>query len=111
MNNFTKKLVQKEKTTDPGSDERRHVAAFAWAYVLERFLSGDLGEARNALTAARKQNPFAEALLTGAKPLPKSMPDSYGLGSVEEAAICADTLGLAWKRHPEAIQWLKAQPR
>ncbi len=86
--------------------ERKHSTVWAWAYVLERQLSGALNEARQALVDARKQNPHAQAYFLGHRKLPKNMPGSYGIGTREEAMIAWDILRTAWEKHPEAILWL-----
>jgi tetratricopeptide (TPR) repeat protein len=90
-------------------DERQFSAAWAWAYVLERFLSGETKEAGKALQDAWKQNPYAQAYFLEHRKLPKSMPGSYGMGSREEAIIAWDILRHAWKKHPEAQTWLKTR--
>ena len=90
-------------------DERNYSAVWDWAYVLERFLSGDLAGAENALKAARKQNPHAQAYFLERRKLPKSMPGSYSRGSRAEAIIAWDILRHAWKKHPDAHAWLRAQ--
>jgi tetratricopeptide (TPR) repeat protein len=92
-------------------DERTLSATFAWAYVLERYLSGDLDGARRALANAQKQNSHAMAYFLQHRKLPKAMPDSYGIGSREEAMIAWDILQPAWKKYPEAGKWLKAEKR
>lgn len=82
------------------------MATFAWGDALERFLSGDLEGAAAALNSAREQNRFVELYLTGQKAPPKGMPDSYMLGSEEEAIICLENIGGAWAEHSEAALWL-----
>ena len=82
---------------------------FLWGRVLERYLSGDLIGAVEALQQARKQNPHVEPFLVGKAKLPKSRPDYYGIGDVTEAMTCMDAIGPAWKKHREAIQWLKKE--
>ena len=77
-------------------------AAFAWGRVLERLLSGDEPGASKALAAARKQNPHLEVYLKGHRKLPRNLPDSYSVGSKEEALCYAGPLLTAWTRHPEA---------
>lgn len=84
-------------------------AMFLWARVLERYLSGDLIEAVEALHEARSQNPHVEPFLVGKAKLPKTRPDYYGVGDIAEAITCMDVLGPAWKKHREAIQWLKKE--
>ena len=90
-------------------NERKYSAVWDWAYVLERFLSGEMKEAEKALQAARKQNPHVQAYFLEHRKPPKSMPDSYSIGSREEAIIAWDILRHAWKKHPDAQVWLKAQ--
>ena len=90
-------------------DEREHFAMFAWAFVLERYLAGDSDGAAEALAAARKQNPYAEAYFSGAKKLPKRMPDAYSTGSQEEAMIAWNILQTAWEKHPSARDWVGGQ--
>lgn len=90
-------------------DEREFSTVFAWGYVLERFLAEDTAGALKALKAARKQNPHAQAFFLGHRRPPKNMPGSYSPGSKEEAVIAWDILKHAWKRHPEAQAWLRAQ--
>ena len=84
-------------------------AMFLWARVLERYLSGDLIGAVEALQHARKQNPHVEPFLVGKAKLPKRPPDYYGIGDVAEAITCMEAIGSAWKKHREAIQWLKKE--
>jgi len=82
------------------------MATFAWGRVLERFLTGDRKGAAKALKLARKGNPFMEQFFSGTMPIPKEMPDSYSLGSVEEAMICFDQLGAAWVKNQHAMFWM-----
>ncbi len=37
------------------------------------------------------------------------MPDSYSMGSKEEAMIAWEILQPAWKKHPEAQTWLRGR--
>lgn len=90
-------------------DERKYSAVWAWAFILERFLSGEMKEAEKALQDARKQNPYAQAYFLGHRKPPKSMPGSYSQGSREEAIIAWDLLRHAWKKHPDVQAWLRAQ--
>jgi tetratricopeptide (TPR) repeat protein len=84
-------------------------AMFLWARVLERYLSGDLIGAVDALQQARRQNPHVEPFLVGKAKLPKNRPDYHGTGDVTEAMTCMDAIGPAWKKHREAVQWLKKE--
>ncbi len=85
------------------------MATFAWGRALERVLSGDLQGASVALGIARKKNRFLELYLTGQKDMPSQLPDSYSLGSEEEAIVCLDNIGPAWVEHPDAALWLVSQ--
>lgn len=91
--------------------ERKYAAVWAWAYVLERFLSGATEEAAKALPEACKQNPHALDYFLGRKQLPRTMPDAYAMQSPEEAMIAWEILQPAWDRHPAAQQWLQAACR
>ncbi len=80
-----------------------HSLVFSWGRVLERYLAGDLEDAKAALVTARAQNPHIEAYLKGHRKPPKHLPSHYQLGSREEAACYASMLLLAWNKYPEAL--------
>lgn len=82
-------------------------AVHFWSQVLERFLSGDLDGAKKAFRQARKHNRHVADYLTGRKPVPQTPINYYSPGSEEEARVCLDELGPAWKAHPAAAEWLK----
>ncbi|MCK5675633.1 MAG: tetratricopeptide repeat protein [Verrucomicrobia bacterium] len=92
-------------------DERPYSAVMAWGYVLERYLVGELDEAKKALKVARKTNGYAEAYLKGHRKLPKNSPGSYSPGSREEAQVCAECQQEAWSNYPLAQVWLEAQAK
>jgi hypothetical protein len=50
-----------------------------------------------------------ELYFSGKRALPKGLPESYMLGSEEEALICLENIGGAWAEHPEAAIWLVDQ--
>ena len=81
-------------------------AVFAWGRTLERFLSGDLPGATRALREARRRNRFVEQYLTMQRPLPTEAPETYCLGSDEEAVFCLEALSGAWADNPLAAGWL-----
>ncbi len=83
-------------------------AVFLWGHVLERFLSGDIRAAAKAFNNANKRNPYAVDYLTGKKRPPPQPLQYYSPGDVSEAIVCFDTIGPAWQKHPEAIEWLKS---
>lgn len=92
-----------EQFEDEGS------AMFTWARVLERFMAKDEAGAAAALAKARQANPHVEPLLTGKKRMPRDLPGLYGFGDENEAIICVDAIGAAWKRAGGALAWLKKQ--
>ena len=85
------------------------MATFAWGRVLERFLAGDRPGAQKALKYARKGNSFAELLFSGYMQMSEDPPETYGLGSREEAEICYMHLAPAWAEHRDALFWLLDQ--
>lgn len=89
--------------------ECEHNTLFAWCRVLERWLSGDIEGAREALKVARKQNPHTEGYLKGRKRMPEKIPMGYTLGSKEEAICFAEGVQGPWGRHPEAMKWLEKE--
>jgi tetratricopeptide (TPR) repeat protein len=90
-------------------NEARFSTVFGWCLVLERLLSDDPAAAQRALAVARKQNPHMQVYIKGHRDLPRQMPDSYAMGSKEEAICFAEVLRSAWARHPQALQWLAEQ--
>ena len=84
-------------------------ANFAWARVLEAFLSKDLPRAAAALKIARRGNRFVELYLSGQKGIPKEMPGMYSPGSEDEAILVLDNTSFAWAEHKEAAFWLMEQ--
>lgn len=80
---------------------------FTWLSVLECLIEGDYSGAEWQLAEARKANPFFEDYLRGKKSMPREMPDYYSLGDENEAIMCMDTIGQAWKKHPAAMDWLR----
>jgi len=82
-------------------------AMFAWAAVLECLISKDTEGAERSLSEARGINPYVEGYLLGRKPMLREMPDYYGFGDENEALMCMDTIGVSWRKHPEAMRWLR----
>jgi tetratricopeptide (TPR) repeat protein len=89
--------------------EEKFLASFAWARVLERWLSGKLDEAAAALARARTVNKFAERYISGIRELPAETPEYFKPGDETEAQVCARELSLAWERNPAFREWLRAQ--
>jgi tetratricopeptide (TPR) repeat protein len=90
-------------------DEERFMASFAWARVLERWLSGRLDEAAAALENARRVNPHAEKFVSGRRPIPEEAPEYFKPGDETEALVCARELALAWESNPGFREWLRLQ--
>ncbi|MBL8694389.1 MAG: hypothetical protein JNJ88_09870 [Planctomycetes bacterium] len=82
---------------------------FTWCGVLERLLSSDETGAAHALTVARASSISMEAYLKGRRAVPASTPASYVVGSEEHAICYAPILLLAWRAHPDALNWLLRQ--
>lgn len=92
-------------------EEDKLCVVFTWCRVLECLLREDEALAARALSAARKQNGFAESYILGHRRLPKDFPERYAPGSREEAESYAPELRSAWAAHPEALKWLARQPK
>jgi tetratricopeptide (TPR) repeat protein len=69
---------------------------------------GDSESARRRLQAARRANRHFPRYLAGKGEWSGPLPDSYSLGSEEEAVLCSDQLGEVWRATPGAVEWLKA---
>jgi tetratricopeptide (TPR) repeat protein len=84
-------------------------AAWKYGWALWTFRrEGDSELARQRLREAVRANRHVPRYLTGKAEWPGPLPGSYALGSEEEAVICADELGDAWRRTPWAEHWLNA---
>jgi len=84
-------------------------ACFAWARVLERWLSGKLDDAKAALAKARKINRFCGSYLTGSGELPSQAPEYYRPGDDMEAQVCGTQLSVAVESHPCFRERLRAE--
>jgi tetratricopeptide (TPR) repeat protein len=73
-----------------------------WAFRRE----GDCPASRQKLRAAFRANRHVPGYLVGDSEWPALLPDSYAMGSREEAVICVDELGDAWEETPGALEWL-----
>ena len=60
-----------------------------------------------ALKEARASNRHVEAYLLAKERLPARPPGYYQPGKKSEALVCVRELGEAWRRHPEAVEWLR----
>lgn len=86
----------------------KYFAVFLWGRVLERYLSGDLKEASRIYRRANERNPYVLDYLTGRTQPSSGVGDFYSPGDESEAILCFEEIGLAWQKHPEAIEWLKS---
>jgi tetratricopeptide (TPR) repeat protein len=80
---------------------------YGWALWTFR-REGDGESARQRLQAARRANRHVPNYLTGKGQWPGPLPVSYSPGSEEEAVLCAEELGEAWRATPGAADWLKS---
>ena len=88
------------------------MAASLYSRALLAFRAeGDSPAARTSLRQARQANPHVVRFLLAEDDLPPGLPSAYGLGSEEEAVICATELVEAWQATPDAVQWLDGQER
>jgi tetratricopeptide (TPR) repeat protein len=76
-----------------------------WAFRRE----GDCPASRQRLRAAFRSNRHVPGYLVGDSEWPALLPDSYAMGSRDEAVVCVDELGDAWEETPGALEWLAAQ--
>ncbi len=79
--------------------------------LLEFRRSGDSAPAQAGLAAAVRGNPHVTKYLSGSARLPEWLPDRYGLGTDDEAAIAAAALLGAWQATPGAMGWLRDSRR
>lgn len=91
------------------SGEEKFMASFAWARVLERWLSGSPDEAAAALARARIVNPFAEKYISGLRSVPMPAPEYFKPGDETEAQVCAQELSVAWEPNPRFREWLRTR--
>jgi tetratricopeptide (TPR) repeat protein len=87
--------------------------AASWLYgrALHAFRSeGDTKRARKLRAEAETVNPHVPAYLAGRKRLPRTLPDTVGVGDTNEAIICASEQIAAWRDTPGALAWLEKRP-
>jgi tetratricopeptide (TPR) repeat protein len=87
----------------------KHMAIWNYGRALLTFIQkGNSATARKQLAKAVEINPYVADYLLNEEPLPP-LPQSYSLGSEEEAIVCADTLQCAWESTPGALEWMEQQ--
>ena len=90
---------------DQYADDASAIWKYGWALWTFR-QKGDSPAAQERLREAIKINRHVSKYLTGRAEMPEMLPDSYAFGSAEEAMLCADDLGEAWRLTPGADRWL-----
>jgi tetratricopeptide (TPR) repeat protein len=70
---------------------------------------GDTPASRQRLRAAFRANRHVPGYLSGDTEWAGLVPDSYAMGSREEAIVVLDEQGEAWKATPGALEWLGSQ--
>lgn len=91
-------------------EEYRADGSAAWLFtrVLVAFRrKQDSPAARQALAAARRANSHVAAFLTGARKMPKRLPDYIGFGDESEAVAYVSEYQQGWQTTPGALAWLE----
>ncbi len=86
-------------------DEPSALWQYGWALWAFR-REGDSAASRQRLRAAFRSNRYLPGYLTGDSEWTGPAPQSYAMGTREEALVCVDELGDAWKAAPGALEWL-----
>ena len=73
-----------------------------------KHIKDSMGGTGRALREAIKANRHVPKYLSGKAAIPDVLPESYSLGSVEEAVFCADEFFEAWGATPGADRWLQS---
>jgi len=82
-------------------------AVWHYARALLTFIQkGDCNASRKQLAKAIKKNAHVPKYLLGKENIPP-IPQSYSLGSKEEAVVCVDEIEDAWDSVPAAMHWLE----
>jgi tetratricopeptide (TPR) repeat protein len=89
-----------------GADPSAHWQYGHALWVFRR--DGDCPTSRQRLREAFRSNRHVPGYLVGDSESPALLPDSYAIGSRDEAVICVDELGEAWEETPGALGWLEA---
>jgi tetratricopeptide (TPR) repeat protein len=82
------------------------MVTFIWGRALESYLSGKPKEAAKLVKKANSKNPFVLDLLAVRKKYTAKYNKYYSPGDKIEAVQCAEEMGSAWKKYPEAMRWL-----
>ncbi|MCP4708991.1 MAG: hypothetical protein GY869_10225 [Planctomycetes bacterium] len=105
--------IEKDEEVEALLKKYKHDKPLAiWSYTkaLVSFrIRGDNATYRKHLQHAFSVNPQVVQYLLDEEDLPFEMPDNYGIGSEEEAVLCADQLMDVWLDTPGAADWLEEQ--
>lgn len=85
------------------------LAVFSWGSAIERFLSGDLPEARDALKKAVRANAFVLAIMAGIEEMPEDYDGGFSPGDINEAWYCLMELGPVWEKQPDVLTWIASE--
>lgn len=85
-------------------------AGMRWARVLLHLVAGQNGRAERALAPARRANRHAELYFRGEREVPSDPPGFVTPKRPSEGELLAYWLAKAWRAHPAAVEWLRAQP-
>ena len=83
------------------------LAVPAWSGILERFLSGALGEAEDLVQSAHQYNKHAVAYMSGKKHIPKTIRGDVNPGNKTEAIDCVIHYEDVLIKYPDFQHWLK----
>jgi tetratricopeptide (TPR) repeat protein len=103
------RLDEAQAVIELHKDDERPDWLYAAALVAFRATGGS-SAASEKLALALASNRHVPPFLTGEREIP-DRPETYRIGSVEEAAICADWLLDAWTDTPGAVYWLNTERR
>lgn len=93
-------------------EDYRDDASAAWLYTRALVIfrrEHDRPLARKALAAARRSNPHVAAYLTGARKLPRRLPDYIGFGDESEAIAYAAEYRQGWQTTQGGLAWLERE--
>jgi hypothetical protein len=83
-----------------------------WLYTMALLAFRHSGADTNSaakLRDALKRNRHVTDFLLGKKPMPRSLPPQYAIGSRDEAIIYADAHRDNWQKSKGALEWLKRE--
>lgn len=82
-------------------------AAWTFATALHRYRTlGPTTESTKALRAAMRANGHVVPMLLGTSPMPDALPDTYGIGNEDEAALYVNGAISTWYDAVGAMEWL-----